>query len=122
MTLWLDNQLSPALAAWIRATLSIACEPVRDLQLQRASDAEIFNAARDAKVIVMTKDADFVDLLGRYGAPPQVILVTCGNTSNAHLRRLIETTWPTILPMLVRGEPLVELSDQPSESSPKSDV
>ncbi len=122
MTLWLDNQLSPALAAWIRTTLSIACEPVRDLQLQRASDAEIFNAARDAKVIVMTKDADFVDLLGRYGASPQVILVTCGNTSNAHLRRLIETTWPTILPMLVRGEPLVELSDQPSESSPKSDV
>lgn len=122
MTLWLDNQLPPALAAWIRATLSIACEPVRDLQLQRASDTEIFNAARDAKVIVMTKDADFVDLLDRYGAPPQVILVTCGNTSNAHLRRLIETTWPTILPMLARGEPLVELGDQPSANPPKPDA
>ncbi len=29
------------------------------------------------------------------------------------LRRLIETAWPTILPMLERGEPLVELGDQP---------
>lgn len=114
MTLWLDNQLPPALAAWMRTTLSLACVPVRELQLQRASDREIFDAARDADVVVMTKDGDFVNLLEQYGAPPQVIWVTCGNTSNARLRRLIETAWPTILPMLERGEALVELRDQPS--------
>jgi hypothetical protein len=37
--------------------------------------------------------------------------VTCGNTSNARLRALIETAWPAILPMLERGEILVELGD-----------
>jgi len=36
----------------------------------------------------MTKDVDFVDLLDQHGAPPQVILVTCGNTSNSRLRHL----------------------------------
>jgi predicted nuclease of predicted toxin-antitoxin system len=36
----------------------------------------------------MTKDGDFVDLLDQHGAPPQVILVTCGNTSNARLRQI----------------------------------
>ena len=69
--------------------------------------------ARNARVIVMTKDADFVDLVDQHGPPPQVILVTCGNTSNLRLRRLIESAWPTILPMLERGEALVELGDQP---------
>jgi predicted nuclease of predicted toxin-antitoxin system len=117
LTFWLDNQLPPALAAWMRATLSVECVPVRDLNLHRASDREIFMAARDARVVVMTKDADFVELVDEHGAPPQVILVTCGNTSNARLRRLIEAAWPMILPMLERGEGLVELGDQPSHPS-----
>ena len=106
-----------ALAAWLCARLSIECVPVRDLQLQRASDPDIFYVARAAQVVVMTKDADFVELLDQHGAPPQVILVTCGNTSNIRLRRLVETAWPTILPMLERGEVLVELGDQPSQTS-----
>jgi predicted nuclease of predicted toxin-antitoxin system len=58
---------------------------VRDLNLQRATDPEIFAAARGANVIVLTKDADFVELLEKHGPPPQVVLVTCGNTSNARL-------------------------------------
>jgi len=60
----------------------------------------------------MTKDADFVELLEQHGPPPQVILVTCGNTSNARLRRLVQAAWPTMLAMLDRGEILVELGDQ----------
>jgi predicted nuclease of predicted toxin-antitoxin system len=112
VTLWLDNQLPPALAAWIAATIAIECLPVRDLNLQRASDPEIFAAARHANVVIMTKDADFVELLEQQGPPPQVVLVTCGNTSNARLRRLVQTAWPTILAMLERGEAFVELGDQ----------
>lgn len=112
MTLWIDNQLPPALAAWMRATLSIECLPVRDLNLQRALDPEIFAAARSAKVVVMTKDADFAELLEQHGPPPQVVLVTCGNTSNARLRRLVQVAWPAVLTMLERGEALVELGDQ----------
>ena len=100
MTLWIDNQLLPALAVWMRATFSIECLPVRDLNLQRASDAAIFAAARAANVAVMTKDADFAELLEQHGPPPQVILVTCGNTSNARLRRLVQVAWPTVLTML----------------------
>ena len=77
-----------------------------------ASDPEIFTAARRANAVVMTKDADFVELLEQHGPPPQVILVTCGNTSNARLRRLVQAAWPTMLAMLDRGEILVELGDQ----------
>ena len=112
MTLWIDNQLPPALAVWMRATFSLECLPVRDLNLQRASDPEIFAAARAANVAVMTKDGDFAELLEQHGPPPQVVLVTCGNTSNARLRRLIHLAWPAVLTMLERGEALVELGDQ----------
>ena len=63
MTLWLDNQLPPAVALWMRLTLSVVCTAVRDLNLHRASDFEIFTAARAAQAVVVTKDADFVELL-----------------------------------------------------------
>ena len=112
MTLRIDNQRPPALAGWMRATLSIDCLPVRDLNLQRATDPEIFAAARGANVVVLTKDADFVELLEKHGPPPQVVLVTCGNTSNVRLRRLVQMAWPAVVTMLERGEALVELGDQ----------
>lgn len=117
MTLWLDNQLPPALAGWICDALGIDCVSVRDLNLQRASDSEIFTAARQANAVVMTKDVDFVELLEQHGPPPQVVLVTCGNTSNARLRRLVQAAWPTMVAMLDRGEVLVELGDQFEQTS-----
>jgi predicted nuclease of predicted toxin-antitoxin system len=42
---------------------------------QRASDPEIFAAARAANVVVITKDADFIDLLEKSGPHPAVVLV-----------------------------------------------
>ncbi len=69
----------------MRTALSIGCEPVRHLRLQRASDLEIFTAARSARVVVMTEDADFVDLLERHGTRPQVMLVRCGDDLDWHL-------------------------------------
>ena len=117
MTIWLDNQLPPALAPWITSTLSTECLAIRTLHLQHASDIDIFIAAKAANAVVFTKDADFAALVGQHGAPPQIVLVTCGNTSNARLRQIVETAWRTVRPMLERGEPLVELGDQPKEGA-----
>ena len=60
----------------------------------------------------MTKDADFAQLVGRLGPPPQIVLVTCGNTSNARLRQILASAWPTVAAMLRQGEPLVEVGDR----------
>jgi predicted nuclease of predicted toxin-antitoxin system len=65
VTLWLDNQLPPALSHWVTAALGAVCVPVRDLGLQRAADAEIFQAAHAANATVLTKDADFAAVVGR---------------------------------------------------------
>ncbi|MGA8809484.1 MAG: DUF5615 family PIN-like protein [Thermoanaerobaculia bacterium] len=78
-----------------------------------ASDPLIFEAARTAHAIVLTKDADFILLLDRLGPPPQVLWVRCGNTSKAHVQRLLAATLPDALRLLADGEPLVEINDVP---------
>jgi predicted nuclease of predicted toxin-antitoxin system len=58
----------------------------------------------------MTKDSDFVDLVERLGSPPQIIWLTCGNTSNARLREILSETLSRALELLAAGETLVEIS------------
>ncbi|HXU35052.1 MAG TPA: DUF5615 family PIN-like protein [Blastocatellia bacterium] len=110
MIIWIDAQLSPALANWIETTLGIQARALRDVGLRNATDREIFRAARAANAIVMTKDSDFVTLHNQLGAPPQVIWLTCGNTSNQYLRTLLTTALPKALVLLEGGEDLVEIS------------
>lgn len=117
MIIWTDAQLSPALAAWLQSTFPVEAKPVRALGLRDAEDRMIFEAARAANAVVMTKDRDFADLLAHFGPPPQVIWLTCGNTSNAVLRTLLINTWPRVAELLRSGEPLIEVSEAPSHGS-----
>lgn len=110
MIIWIDAQLSPAIAAWLNSTFSLEALAVRDLQLRDAKDAEIFNAARLANAVVMTKDSDFLLLLDRLGPPPQIIWVTCGNTSNARLKEILTVVFPKAIELLEAGEALVEIN------------
>jgi len=107
--LWLDAQLSPALCGWLNEEFDLEAVAVRDLGLLRGRDAEIFMAARENADVVMTKDRDFVDLVTRLGPPPQVIWITAGNTSNAHLKRILSATLPDALKLLDAGEAFVEI-------------
>jgi predicted nuclease of predicted toxin-antitoxin system len=110
MTIWIDAQMSPAIAVWISSYFSVRAATVRDLGLRDATDQEIFQAARRGESVVMTKDSDFVSLSDRLGAPPQVIWVTCGNTSNARLKEILTATLPKALELLQSGERLVEIN------------
>jgi predicted nuclease of predicted toxin-antitoxin system len=102
--------LSPAIATWISTTLEIEAVALRDLGLRDAEDTEIFQVAKAQRAILMTKDSDFVDLVERLGSPPQIIWLTCGNTSNARLREILSETLPRALELLAAGETLVEIS------------
>ncbi|MFM6135109.1 MAG: DUF5615 family PIN-like protein [Sphaerospermopsis kisseleviana] len=115
MIIWVDAHLSPAIATWISQTFSITAFSItalalRDVGLRDAEDEEIFAAAKDKGVIFMTKDSDFVDLVERLGTPPQIIWLTCGNTSNARLREILSVNLLTALEILSLGEALVEIT------------
>lgn len=109
MVLWLDAQLPPAMAAWISEHFDVAAVAVRDLGLRDVEDEVIYRAAAEAQAVVVTKDADFVLLLNRLGPPPQVLWITCGNTSNAALRSLFTAVLQPALEWLATGESLVEI-------------
>ena len=104
---WIDAQLSPALAPWIEDTFGVRARSVSRLGLRDATDDEIFEAARAA---VVTKDADFGRLLAERGPPPRVVWLTFGNTSNARAREVLRTTLPDALSLLASGEALVEIA------------
>lgn len=110
--IWVDAQLSPALAAWINRTYDdIEAQSVRAVGLRDAEDEEIFQAARKANVIVMSKDSDFLNLLDRHGPPPKMICITCGNTSNRRMRKILEKTLRPAAVMLNSEEIVVEIGD-----------
>ncbi len=69
MTIWVDAQLSPAIAVWIANTFKITALALRDIGLRDAEDVVIFEAAKAQGIIFITKDSDFVDLVARFGTP-----------------------------------------------------
>lgn len=111
LVVWLDAQLSPAIARWLQSDFGVVAQPIRELGLRNSEDPTIFAAARAVGAVVITKDYDFVQLLERFGAPPQIVWLTCGNTSNARLRKLLQVAWPRVNELLLAGESLVEISD-----------
>lgn len=111
MIFWIDAQLPPAISEWIQEKFSVEAHALRHLGLRDASDREIFIAAKNARAIVITKDGDFLKLQEALGTPPQVIWVTCGNTSNARLKQILERTMAKAIELLTAGEALVEVSE-----------
>ena len=111
MKIWVDAQLSPHLAPWLNERFGVEAYSVRWLGYRDASDEVIFAAAREADAVVMTKDRDFLNLLDINGPPPRVIWITMGNTSNAHMRTVLDTVFAQALVSLREGEPIVEITD-----------
>ena len=107
MIIWLDAHLSPGIAVWITATFDITAYALRDIGLRDAEDSEIFEAAKAQEAIIITKDSDFIELANRFGAPPKIIGLTCGNTSNSRLKEILNAKLLEALTILRSGEVLV---------------
>jgi predicted nuclease of predicted toxin-antitoxin system len=106
---WIDAQLPPALASWLRLEFGIDASAVRDIGLRDATDEQIHSAARLAKAVVVTKDSDFLTLVDRLGSPTQIVWITLGNCSNETLKSIFKEKWPLTTSLLAKGEPLVEI-------------
>ncbi|HEV3271566.1 MAG TPA: DUF5615 family PIN-like protein [Candidatus Methylacidiphilales bacterium] len=111
MTLWVDAHLSPAIARWISDNFPFQAIPLRDLGMRSTKDYAIFMAARSAQAVILTKDSDFIELLASQGAPPKVIWLTCGNTSNERLQTILHLTLTQAIHRLKTGDDLVEITD-----------
>jgi predicted nuclease of predicted toxin-antitoxin system len=115
MKLLIDAQLSPSLAAWINRTYNdIHADSVWGLGLRNKSDKQIYEFAKENGYVIVSKDADFLGLMDTFGSPPNLIWITCGNTSNAALREILSQTLVSVIDLLSSGEVIVEISDKSS--------
>jgi predicted nuclease of predicted toxin-antitoxin system len=111
MKIWVDAQLPPTLASWLNSRFEVEALSLKDLGLRDARDIEIFEAARAANAVIMTKDSDFIDLVCRLCIPPQIIWLTCGNVTNRNLHQLLSKTLTDALDKLQQGEIIVEINN-----------
>lgn len=109
MICWLDAQLPPQFASWLAETFKVEAKALREIGLRDAADREIFQAARSANAVIISKDSDFVELVLRLGTPPQLIWITCGNVTNRHLKTIFTKLFPDVARLLREGEPIVEI-------------
>jgi len=80
---WLDENISPIIAKWLMDEINIKCISFHFLKLNTTSDIEVYNLARSkAKVVIVSKDSDFPEIVAWKGTPPKLIFLRFGNCSN----------------------------------------
>ncbi len=102
--------LPATMTPWLSSLCGSPCRHFSNLGFERATDAEVYAAARRASAVVFTKDADFARIARFEGPPPQVVWIRFGNTTNRQLQRLLTPLVPSILSALASGEALVEIT------------
>ena len=111
MTLWLDAHLDPDLAPWLGSRFKVIAKTVKEVGLRDADDLVLFEAAKRLHTsAIMTKDSDFADLVKRLGAPPHIILLTCGNISTLELQVILSKRFAEALELIGGGQALVEIA------------
>ncbi len=88
MKLLLDHNLSHRLLDMLQAEFPDSTQ-VRLIGLAQASDRDIWEFAKANDFVLVTKDSDFYEFALLNGVPPKVVWLKCGNTSTAHIERLL---------------------------------
>jgi len=104
----IDNQLPIALAQFLSERGFIA-QHVRDLGLGSVDDAAIAGHAREHRLIVISKDEDFVIISNLQGSPA-VVWIRLGNCRNAELLRVMERGLAQLTAALESGQRIVVMA------------
>lgn len=102
--LWLDAHLSRKIARWLSSEYGVNARHASDVGLRHAEDEHIFAQAGAANVAIMTKDADFLALIARFGPPPRIVFLNIENTNNTRLRRILSASLRESRPRLLLGK------------------
>jgi predicted nuclease of predicted toxin-antitoxin system len=103
-----DAQLPPSLAEALRQT---GCDAVavREVGLQQAKDAAIWQYALKNNAAILTKDEDFAERCLRIQNPPVVIWLRIGNATNPALLGWLMPILPAVLARIEAGDRLIEV-------------
>ena len=96
MKLLFDENVSPRLVVGL-SDMFPGSVHVRDAGLSRASDAVIWDYARDRGLTIVSKDSDFHQASFLRGSPPKVIWIRRGNCTTADIEALLRSNRTEIL-------------------------
>lgn len=100
MKFLLDAQLPPRLAIRLRS-FGHECLHTRELPLgNRTPDSTISDLSLRDRLVVVTKDADFVNSFLLHKSPYKLLLISAGNLSNAELEALLARRFPGLVAAL----------------------
>lgn len=103
--IWLDAQISPIIAKWITDYSGYIAKSSYTLGMLKATDFTIYNEAKSAgKVVLISKDADFPELINRLGSPPKLIKINRGNCDNRMLWEFLKPHLLTALNLLINTD------------------
>ena len=88
MKLLFDENLSFKLCRQLN-DLFPGSSQVRLAGLEHADDRAIWDFAKASGFVLVTLDADFVEMAGLFGLPPKVIRLRCGNQPTATIEALL---------------------------------
>lgn len=95
MKLLLDENLSRRLIPFLQADFPDSTQ-VALLGLEKTTDREIWQFAKNNDYVIVTKDSDFHELSILYGAPPKIIWLKTGNQSKASTLNALISSRDTI--------------------------
>lgn len=108
MKLLLDENLSRRLIPFLQTAYPGSTQVVLE-GLERASDREIWQYAKDHDFVIVTKDADYYDLSLLLGAPPFVIWLQTGNSDKAAVLTCLIESQSAIQAGFENGQQCIEV-------------
>ncbi len=110
---WIDLNLPPAMALWLRDDFKVKARSFKDLGFEKKPDIEVYKlAATQTNIIVITtKDIDFINHANIAGYPPKILYVNVGNITNKELKAIVYKSFPQIVKMFLKPDKfLIELT------------
>ncbi len=102
--IWIDMNISSAIAKWINDKVNWRAKSSYTLQLNGLNDLEIYPKAKEAgQVILLSKDSDLPTIIDQFGSPPKPIHLKTGNRSNKELWKLLKPVLPKAVCILTTG-------------------
>ena len=89
--IWVDMHFSPIISKWLQKETDWNVKSFYFLKLNTEDDITIYKKAKSSgKIILVSKDSDFPEIISRLGSPPKLIKVNIGNCSNKILWKILK--------------------------------
>ena len=102
---WLDENISPIIAKWLTDEINVNCISFHFLKFTKTPDVEVYERARSKKrVIIISKDSDFRELVAWRGTPPKLVFIKFGNCSNKKVYEQLKSKIYDAVEHLIYGD------------------